>query len=163
MRARLLVAACAAGSLAAGAALAQQGTPGQTVPGGGATPAAPDGQMVLPGGLVTVVPGAVATTFYAVRPVDLTASNLMRTEVYNPQGERIGRIEDLVIGGGRELAAVVVGVGGFLGLGERYAALPPSAVVLTRQPDGSMRAMVNATREELRTSPEFKFEGNVGR
>ena len=58
---------------------------------------------------------------------------------------------------------MVVGVGGFLGLGERYAALPPSAVVLTRQPDGSMRAMVNATREELRTSPEFKFEGTVGR
>lgn len=163
MRARLLLVACAAGSLAAGTALAQQGTPGQTAPGGGAAPASPDGRMVLPGGLVAVVPEAVVTTFYAARPVDMTASNLMRTEVYNPQGERIGRIEDLVIGGGRELAAVVVGVGGFLGLGERYAALPPSAVVLTRQPDGSMRAVVNATREELRTSPEFKFEGNVGR
>ena len=163
MRARVLMAACAAGSLAAGAALAQQSPPGQTVRGGGAAPASPDGRTVLPGGLVAVVPEAVVTTFYAVRPVDMTASNLMRTEVYNPQGERIGRIEDLVIGGGRELAAVVVGVGGFLGLGERYAALPPSAVVLTRQPDGSMRAMVNATREELRTSPEFKFEGTVGR
>lgn len=148
MRARSLLAACAAGSLAAGAALAQPGTPGQAV---------------SPGGLVAVAPQAVVTTYYTVQPVDMTASNLMRTEVYNPQGERIGRIEDLVIGGGRELAAVVVGVGGFLGIGERYAALPPGAMVLTRQPNGSMRAIVNATRDELRNSPEFKFEGNVGR
>lgn len=167
MRARKLLAVCAAGSLAAGAALAQQGTPqsppGQTLPGWGGPPVSPPGQAASPGGLVAIAPQAVVTTYYAVRPVDMTASNLMRTEVYNPQGERIGRIEDLVIGGGRDLVAVVVGVGGFLGLGERYAALPPSAVVLTRQADGSMRALVNATRDELRNSPEFKFEGNVGR
>jgi hypothetical protein len=102
-------------------------------------------------------------TFYEVRPVDVTASNLLRAEVRNLQDERIGRIEDLVIGGGREIAAVVVGVGGFLGIGERYAALPPSAVVLTRQPDGTLRAVVDATREALRNAPEFKFEGNVRR
>lgn len=58
---------------------------------------------------------------------------------------------------------MVVGVGGFLGIGERHAALPPGAMVLTRQPNGSMRAIVNATRDESRNSPEFKFEGNVGR
>ena len=57
----------------------------------------------------------------------------------------------------------MVGVGGFLGIGERYAALPPSAVVLTRQPNGSMRAVVDATRDQLRNSPEFKYEGNLRR
>jgi hypothetical protein len=167
-----------AASLAAGAALAQTAQPaapggqsgGQPVPGWGSAPAAPQGgqatppgQAAPPGGLMAVVPGAVVTTFYAVRPVDMTASNLMRTEVYNLQDEHIGRIEDLVIGGGREVAAVVVGVGGFLGLGQRYAALPPGAVVLTRQPNGSMRAIVDATRDQLRNAPEFKFEGNAGR
>ncbi len=68
-----------------------------------------------------------------------------------------------MIGGGREISAIVVGVGGFLGIGERYAALPPSAVVLTRQPNGSMRAVVDATRDALRNSPEFKYEGNLRR
>lgn len=102
-------------------------------------------------------------TYYAVQPADMTASNLMRTEVRNMQDERIGRIEDLVIGNGREVTAVVIGVGGFLGIGERFAAVPPSAVVLTRQPDGGMRAVVDATREQLRNSPEFRFEGNVRR
>jgi hypothetical protein len=57
----------------------------------------------------------------------------------------------------------VVGVGGFLSIGERYAALPPSAVVLARRPDGSMRAVVDASRDQLRNSPEFKYEGNLRR
>ena len=110
-----------------------------------------------------MVPGQVVVTYYAVQPADMTASGLMRTDVYNLQDERLGRIEDLVIGGGREIAAIMVGVGGFLGIGERYAALPPSAVVLTRQPNGSMRAVVDATRDALRNSPEFKYEGNLRR
>ena len=155
--------------VAAGAALAQaqQGQPGgsaQTLPGWAGTPPLQPGQAPpAGGGLVAVVPGQVVVTYYAVQPADMTATSLMRTDVYNLQDERLGRIEDLVIGGGREIAAIVIGVGGFLGIGERYAALPPSAVVLTRQPNGSVRAVVDATRDQLRNSPEFKYEGNLRR
>ncbi len=140
------------------------GGPRQTLPGWAGTPPPQPGQAPPPnGGLVAVVPGQVVVTYYAVQPADMTASSLMRTDVYNLQDERLGRIEDLVIGGGREVAAIVVGVGGFLGIGERYAALPPSAVVLTKQPNGSMRAVVDASRDQLRNSPEFKYEGNLRR
>ena len=162
------------GAAIAGALLAQapstapaQGQPGggsgQTLPGWAGTPPLQSGQAPPPGGLVAVVPGQVVVTYYAVQPADMTASSLMRTDVYNLQDERLGQIEDLVIGGGREIAAIVVGVGGFLGIGERYAALPPSAVVLTRQPNGSMRAVVDASRDQLRNSPEFKYEGHIRR
>jgi PRC-barrel domain len=136
----------------------------QTVPGWAGTPPLQPGQAPPPGGgLVTVTPGQVVVNYYSVQPADMTASALMRTDVYNLQDERLGRIEDVVIGGGREIAAIVVGVGGFLGIGERYAALPPSAVVLTRQANGSTRAVVDATREQLRNSPEFKYEGHLRR
>ncbi len=166
--AALVGAALAAGAVSAQAPQQQGQPPGgsqQTLPGwGGTAPLRPE-QAPPPGGggLVAVVPGQVVVTYYAVQPADMTATSLMRTEVYNLQDERLGRIEDLVIGGGREIAAVVVGVGGFLGIGERYAALPPSAMVLTRQPNGSMRAVVDATRDQLRNSPEFKYEGNLRR
>ena len=156
--------------LAAGAVFAQtqqggqSGGSQQTLPGWGGTPPLQSGQAPpAGGGLVAVVPGQVVVTYYAVQPADMTATSLMRTDVYNLQDERLGRIEDLVIGGGREIAAIVIGVGGFLGIGERYAALPPSAVVLTRQPNGSMRAVVDASREQLRNSPEFKYEGHLRR
>ena len=162
----LAVAGTAALAWALSTAPAQDrpGSPPQTLPGWAGTPPPQPGQAPPSnGGLVAVVPGQVVVTYYAVQPADMTASGLMRTEVYNLQDERLGRIEDLVIGGGREVAAVVVGVGGFLGIGERYAALPPSAVVLTRQPNGSMRAVVDASRDQLRNSPEFKYEGNLRR
>ena len=164
MTARLTLVAVSVAVLGS-TALAQPAPSGptQTLPGWGGTAVPQPGQAALPGGLVTVAPGSVVVTYYEVRPVDMTASNLLRTEVRNLQDERLGRIEDLVIGGGREISAVVIGVGGFLGIGERYAALPPSAVVLTRQPDGSLRAVVDATRDQLRNSPEFKFEGSVRR
>lgn len=163
MHARLTLVACFT-ALLAGSALAQPApAPTQTLPGWGGTPGLQPGQTAPSGGLVAITPGAVVMNYYTVQPVDMTASNLMRTEVRNLQDERIGRIEDLVIGGGREISAVVIGVGGFLGLGERYVALPPSALVLTKQPDGGMRAVVDATRDALRNSPEFKFEGNVRR
>lgn len=148
------------------AAPAQQGQSGstQTLPGwAGTAPLQPGQAPPAGGGLVAVIPGQVVVTYYAVQPADMTATGLMRTDVYNLQDERLGRIEDLVIGGGREIAAIVVGVGGFLGIGERYAALPPSAVVLTKQPNGSTRAVVDATRDALRNSPEFKYEGSLRR
>ena len=170
LKARAAAALAGAAVLAAGAVFAQapqQGQAGnsaQTLPGWAGTSPLQPGQAPPPGGgLVAVVPGQVVVTYYAVQPADMTASGLMRTDVYNLQDERLGRIEDLVIGGGREIAAVVVGVGGFLGIGERYAALPPNAVVLTRRPDGSTRAVVDATRDALRNSPEFKYEGNLRR
>jgi PRC-barrel domain len=142
---------------------AQPAPPNQTVPGWSGTAAPQPGQSAPPGGLVAVDPTTVVLRFYTVQPVDTVASRLLRTDVYNLQSERIGRIEDLVIGGGRDVAAVVIGVGGFLGIDERYVALPPQAVVLTRQPSGSLRAVVDATRDSLRNAPEFKYEGNLRR
>lgn len=50
-----------------------------------------------------------------------------------------------------------------MGVGERHAALPPGAMALTRRPDGSVRAIVNAAPDKVRDSPEFECEGDAGR
>ena len=46
------------------------------------------------------------------------ATKLTGVNVYNPSNEKIGDISELIVGRDGRVAAVVVGVGGFLGIGE---------------------------------------------
>jgi sporulation protein YlmC with PRC-barrel domain len=119
--------------------------------------------QAAPGGLITINPTSVLVTYYTAQPADTLASKLMKATVYNTDSQKIGNIEDLLIDQGRNIDGVIIGVGGFLGLGERYISLPPSSVVLTPQPNGSYRAVINVTKEGVRDAPEFKFQGNQSR
>lgn len=96
-------------------------------------------------------------TFYTVQAADMRASELIDTDVYNLQNEKIGEVEDLILDSGKNVKAVVVSVGGFLGLGDRNVAVQPGSVVLSEQNDGSARMVINTTKEELKNAPEFKF------
>jgi hypothetical protein len=53
----------------------------------------------------------------------LTAENLIGMDVRNPQDEKIGTIEDLVLSSDMRVEGIVVSVGGFLGLGKHDVAL----------------------------------------
>lgn len=154
MSKRLLIACCAAAL--SGVAIAQTSPPAPSSP-----PQAPPAQS-QPGGMRTVDAATAKLTFYAVQPTDMPLSNLYDLDVYNQQNENVGEIEDVIVDDGKTIKAVVLGVGGFLGIGERYVAVDPSSIVITRQGD-TMRAVINSTREELRNAPEFKFEGNMRR
>src|SRR5215467_9784649 len=50
-------------------------------------------------------------------------SKLISLNVYNDQGEKIGAIKDLMFDKSGNVASVVIGVGGFLGMGERDVAV----------------------------------------
>lgn len=52
------------------------------------------------------------------------ASKLVGVNVYNQNNEKIGDVDDVVLGKGGKIDAVVLAVGGFLGMGERYVAVP---------------------------------------
>jgi sporulation protein YlmC with PRC-barrel domain len=101
--------------------------------------------------------GAVKLTFYAVQAADMRASRLMGADVYNLQNENIGEIQDLIIDNGKTIKAVVVSVGGFLGIGDRNVAVEPASIVLREQNDGSARVVINTNKEELKSAPPFKF------
>ncbi|MEP9372353.1 PRC-barrel domain containing protein, partial [Mesorhizobium sp. KR1-2] len=51
-------------------------------------------------------------------------------------------------------------VGGFLGMGEHYVVVSPSALkIFYLENDKKWTATMNATKEELKSAPEFKYEG----
>jgi sporulation protein YlmC with PRC-barrel domain len=79
-------------------------------------------------------------------------------DVYNNQDENIGEIEDMVIDNGKTVRALIISVGGFLGMGDRYVAVDPSAVTLVPEDDNDMRAIINTNRDDLEDAPTFKYE-----
>jgi hypothetical protein len=84
------------------------------------------------------------------------ASKLRNVSVYAPDETRIGDINDLVIKADGKIDGVVVGVGGFLGIGEKNVALKFERFKVTPEPDGRARVLLTATKDELRAAPDFK-------
>ena len=157
---RLLLAICAL-PLLTGLALSQANQPAPAPGAGGSGTATQPGSATQPG-LRTIDPTTVRMTFYTVQPTDMPLSNLYELDVYNLQNEKVGEIADVIIDNGKTIKALVIGVGGFLGIGERYVSVDPASVVIMRQGD-SYRAVINTTREDLRNAPQFKFEGSMKR
>ncbi|MDF1586862.1 PRC-barrel domain-containing protein [Marinimicrococcus flavescens] len=77
-------------------------------------------------------------------------SQLMDEDVEGADGEEIGEIEDVLVDQEGRVAAVVLEVGGFLGLGERKVALPMSQIEV-RGEDRDL--FTSATRDQLEELP----------
>jgi sporulation protein YlmC with PRC-barrel domain len=125
------------------------------------------------------------------------ASKLVGLSVYNEKNESVGSINDMLTDKNGKIVAVVIGVGGFLGVGEHLVAVPfekvkfstepvvysgaanapPASGGAGSRPAGSTtttgaattapaakpnpwwpdHAIFNATKDELKAMPEFKY------
>ncbi len=85
------------------------------------------------------------------------ASAIIGGSVYSPSDESVGDVNDLVIKPTGEIEAVVVGVGGFIGIGEKDVAIALDRFTMEPTPDlASTKLVLNATKEELQAAPAFK-------
>jgi sporulation protein YlmC with PRC-barrel domain len=115
------------------------------------------------------------------------ASKVVGLNVYNDKNESVGSINDILIDKSGNAKAAVLGVGGFLGMGEHLVAVPfdklkfvetpvPSTTTSSTSSKGSPsttgststsssksnpwypdHALFNATKDELKAMPEFKY------
>jgi len=77
--------------------------------------------------------------------------------VYDGQGNEIGDVNDVLLDPSGRVAAVIVGVGGFLGGGEKNLAVAFSAFeVVDKDPES--RLVLNMPRETLELAPGFQFD-----
>jgi hypothetical protein len=105
--------------------------------------------------------GATEEVIPAQEENEMLASDLLGADV-NLADESIGQVSDLIIGDDHMIKGVVVGVGGFLGIGEKNVAL--SMDMITVQPTeeaGEFELSANTTREELESFEEFKTASDV--
>lgn len=87
--------------------------------------------------------------------MDWRASKLIGSAVYNQANERIGDINELLLDESGKVAHVVLGVGGFLGMGERQVAVPFSDLKIT-QDGSSMKIMTSFNKQSLSSMPEWR-------
>jgi sporulation protein YlmC with PRC-barrel domain len=135
---------------------------------------------------VTATTTTVTATSWMTQeaPGQWRTSKLIGLNVYNNDNEKIGGISELIVDRAGKIEAVVVGAGGFLGLGEHDVAVPYAQINWAYQPVTSSRsaippvttgaagapsekpdssrsypdhAVLNMTKVQLAAAPEFKY------
>lgn len=84
-------------------------------------------------------------------------SNWYDQNVYDTNDNKIGEVKDMLLDREGKVQAVIVSVGGFLGMGEKDVAVAFDAVNTTQR-DNKWWLTMNATKDELRTAPGFRFD-----
>ena len=106
----------------------------------GSTP----GPKPSPGGMFIYVPAH-----------DELSSNVVGLNVYNSDKQSIGTIKDIALDA-NGLNGYVVDIGGFLGTGNQYVVVRPSAISFDVK-DDKWHATMNVNADQLRAAPEYKY------
>jgi sporulation protein YlmC with PRC-barrel domain len=83
------------------------------------------------------------------------ASSFIGQTVYSAANENVGEINDIVMDKEKGSIVAVVGVGGFLGIGEKDVVMPIDQINVAKTDANTMRLTINATREQLEAAPAF--------
>jgi hypothetical protein len=98
------------------------------------------------GGMFTNVPAG-----------DELSSKVVGLDVYNNDHQNIGTIKDVAYNG-TSVSGYILGVGGFLGMGDHYVAVRPSAVKLGYDTkDSKWHATMDTNASQLKSAPEYKY------
>jgi sporulation protein YlmC with PRC-barrel domain len=121
---------------------------------------------------------AIAQTQTASDKGQWQASKLIHMNVYNVQNEKIGDIKELMIDKNGKVNTVAIGVGGFLGMGERDVAVKFDQLKWSNEPPKSAssgattgsaqsqpnrdrnypdHAVLDATKDQLKGMPQFDY------
>jgi hypothetical protein len=84
----------------------------------------------------------------------IRTSKVVGSSVYNEARDDIGKVDDIIIPRGGGAPAAIISVGGFLGIGSRYVAVPLSELQLVRD----RWTLPRATKEYLQTLPPFSYD-----
>lgn len=108
-------------------------------------------------------PATVAPKFEAVPQDAVLSYNLIGLNVTDAQNNTVGEIKDLAINHDK-LVGYIVSVGGFLGMGEHYVAVSPNSIAIGYDADAKKwKAVIGASKDQLKAAPEFKYDGKFKR
>ena len=80
------------------------------------------------------------------------ATEIVGTKVRDPQGEEVGKIDDLVFDNEGRISFAIVGYGGFLGIDQNLVAVPANFLSYVEEP---RHFVLDATKEKVLSAPLF--------
>jgi sporulation protein YlmC with PRC-barrel domain len=86
-----------------------------------------------------------------------TVTNFYKQNVYDPSDVKVGEINDVLVDNDGKIGAFIIGVGGFLGVGEKDVAVPFNSVHAAQR-DGKWWLTMNATKDSLTGAPGYKYD-----
>ena len=124
-----------------------------------------------PSATTTPAPDATTTTtttqtttnapqWYQHQQNEWRASKLIGSKVKNNADETIGDINEILLTSDGSAAAAIIGVGGFLGLGEREVAVQFKSLQLTRDPSGNVVVKLDTTKDALKNAPVWTWQSS---
>jgi sporulation protein YlmC with PRC-barrel domain len=93
-----------------------------------------------------------------------TVTNWYKQDVYDPSDNKIGEIMDVLVDREGKVTALIVGVGGFLGAGEKDVAVPFNAVRVTNKNSNNSNKwylVMNSSKDALKNAKGFKYDRNA--
>ena len=94
---------------------------------------------------------------YKPQEADVRSSDVIGLAVYNLSNQKIGLVDDLILGTNQIVKGIVINVGGFLGSGNRDIAVTASSILLLKRGNKLDRALIDATVETLKSADTFEF------
>src|SRR5271155_4820307 len=90
-------------------------------------------------------------------PAGTSVTNFYKQNVYDPSDNRIGDLDDVLIDKEGRVTAMIIGVGGFLGMGEKDVAIPFSALHASEK-NNKWYLVLNTTKDALKAAPGFTYD-----
>ena len=113
--------------------------------------------------LIGVVAGAASLAGFATAatmttaPADgWTVTNYYKQAVYDDSQKKVGEVDDVLIDKSGRVSGLVVGVGGFLGMGEKDVIMAFSDVHVTKK-DNKWWLTIDESKDSLKAAPGFTY------
>jgi sporulation protein YlmC with PRC-barrel domain len=118
-------------------------------------------QTTMPA-VTPLTPAAQAGQVLTTMPAEsLTVTHWYKQNIYDQGDNKIGEVKDVLVDKDGKIVALVVGAGGFLGMGEKDVAVPFNAVSFKTKDNNKWWAVMNTTKDALKSAPGFKYDRNA--
>ena len=105
--------------------------------------------------------GPAAQALTSIPANGVTITHWYKQSVYDPGDNKIGEIMDVLVDRQGKATALIIGVGGFLGIGEKDVAVPFNAVQVKTKDNNKWYLVMNASKDALKSARGFKYDRNA--